>query len=487
MKYLNIKLLSTISSLTIASSTYSQSFQFNDRSFFYQNNTLYVRQTPQSSQFQVDTSVITAKPSNANQDLQIISTFLSNNGFSIIRKASTGFMDIRVPQTNNYEESLRLLQNSGYFSIVEENTIGYYALTPNDTEYGLQWHLPQISAESAWNLNTGSSDIVVAVLDSGTEFTHSDLGEGTDGFNIFWHNPGEDAWSDPTNPSTGNGVDDDGNGYTDDWIGYNFDLGNNNPTGTFFHGTAVAGVVAAKTNNNNGVAGIAGGNNSKGTSIMIGNVGNTAPNSSVLDDAILYAAANGANIVQLSLSVGQSSAIDAAITEAYVNQGLLIINAAGNSGASSVGYPASNPLVMAIGASNTSDQKASFSQYGTDLEVSAPGTNIRTTDLSNSYTTTSGTSFSAPLTSGVASLVWGRHPSLSNAQVREILQDSADKVGGYDYNQDPGDPGRSLEMGYGRINAHSALVLSDAYVTPIINLIFKNGFEGDIIFANGFE
>lgn len=487
MKQTDIKLLAIISGLTFTTSIFSQSFEFNNKLFHYENNILYVRQNSQNTQFQVDTEVITVKPLNANQDTQLIHYFLSENNFIILRKASTGFIDIKIPQTSSFEDSFLMLQNSGYFSIVEENTIGYYTLTPNDPEYVTQWHLPIVQAEAAWDMNSGSQNIVVAVLDSGTEFTHSDLGNGSDAFNIFWHNPGEDAWSDPNDPSTGNGLDDDGNGYVDDWIGYNFDLDNNNPSGSFYHGTAVAGVTAAKTNNSNGVAGVAGGNNSKGTSIMIGNVGNTAPNGSVLDDAILYAAANGANIVQLSLSVGQNSAIDAAITEAYVNQGLLVINAAGNSGAASVGYPASNPMVMAIGASTPSDLKASFSQYGPDLEVSAPGTNIRTTDLSNSYTTTSGTSFSAPLTSGIASLIWGRHPSLTNDQVREILQDSADKVGGYDYNQDPLDPGRSLEMGYGRVNAHTALTLSDTYVTPVVNLIFKNGFESDIIFENGFE
>ena len=170
-----------------------------------------------------------------------------------------------------------------------------------------------------------------------------------------------------------------------------------------------------------------------------------------------------------------------------MNQGLLVINAAGNSGAASVGYPASHPNVMAIGASNQSDSKASFSQYGVDLEVSAPGVDMVTTDLNNNYLSTAGTSFSAPLTSGIASLVMSRQPSLTNEQVRTILHDSADKVGGYDYNHDVTDPGHSLEMGYGRVNALAAIQMADAMGQP--DPVFKNGFEAeiDLIFANGFE
>lgn len=460
-------------------------FHFDGKSFILENNVLMVRAGSQQPIFEVNTAVITVKPRHGYQQNQL-NNFYQQNGFQVLRTASTGFVDIQISGASDFQSTLLNLADSGLFSVVEANTYGRYTFVPNDTEYGSQWHLPQVDAPDAWDLNSGSASVVVAVLDSGTEFNHEDLGTGSDAFDSIWRNPGEDAWSDPTDPSTGNGIDDDNNGYVDDWKGYDFDSGDNDGSGSYFHGTAVAGVVAAKTNNDLGVAGVAGGNNSTGVSIMIANVGNNAPNGAVLDDAILYAAENGARIVQLSLSLGPSAAIDAAIDEAYNLHDVLVINAAGNSGATTVGYPASHENVMAIGASNQSDQKVSFSQYGDDLEVAAPGVSIRTTTIGNTYVTTQGTSFSAPLTSGIAGLIFSHNSSLTNAQVREILQNSADKVGGYNYNHDINYPGRSFEMGYGRVNAYSALLLAETYV-QLPNFLFKDGFEGDVIFVNGFE
>ena len=485
-------IINSFFSLLILTSVFSahaeQQFSFNyaGKDYFLDEDTLWATEPDNGEQFKVNTRVITAKAAPQFNSVQI-NSYLQQNNLEILRTAITGYSDIQLTENAIYKDVLFSLKNSGLFSVVEPTTFGRYLLIPNDSQYPAQWHLPQVSAEAAWDLTTGNSSIAVAVLDSGVEFIHSDLGTGSDTYNNIWINPGEDAWSDPEDPNTGNNIDDDNNGFIDDWKGWDFDNNDNNGSGAFFHGTAVAGVVAAKTNNSNGVAGIAGGNNNKGTSIMIGNVGNNAPNGSVLDDAILYAAANGARIIQMSLSVGTSQAIDDAIAEAYVNQGLLVINAAGNSGAASVGYPASHPNVMAIGASNQSDSKASFSQYGVDLEVSAPGVDMVTTDLNNNYLSTAGTSFSAPLTSGIASLVMSRQPSLTNEQVRTILHDSADKVGGYDYNHDVTDPGHSLEMGYGRVNALAAIQMADAMGQP--DPVFKNGFEAeiDLIFANGFE
>lgn len=483
--YLSLGLiLFTITQSGLAEQQFSFNYQDND--YFLDEGVLWRTEADGGQQFRVNTQVITVKAA-ARSDAAQISSFLHNNKLKLLRTAITGYSDIELASNANYRDVLFTLKNSGLFSVVESNTYGKYLFVPNDSQYPAQWHLPQVSAEAAWDLTAGSTSVAVAVLDSGVEFSHSDLGTGADNYNNIWINPGEDAWSDPGNPNTGNGIDDDNNGFVDDWKGWDFDNNDNNGSGAFFHGTAVAGVLAAKTNNSNGVAGVAGGNNSPGISIMIGNVGNNAPNGAVLDDAILYAAANGARIIQMSLSVGNSQALDDAIVEAYVNQGLLVINAAGNGGTANVSYPASLANVMAIGASDQNDMKVGFSQFGPDLEVSAPGVAITTTDLNNNYLSTAGTSFSAPLTSGVAALVMSRQPSLSNVQVRSILHDSADKVGGYDYNHDANNPGHSLEMGFGRVNALAAIQLADSMAGP--QVIFANGFEAipDLIFANGFE
>jgi len=461
------------------------SFSYEGKSYFVQSSGIRVLEKDQVTEFEVNTKVISVKPKSTYQSAEV-NNYLSQQNLTVLRVASTGFMDIDVSSRGDFQTVLFELVNSGLFDVVEPTTYGRYGFVPNDTQYASQWHLPQVHAPDAWDLTSGAASVVVAVLDSGTEFTHDDLGSGSDGYQNVWLNAGEDAWSDPDDPTTGNGIDDDGNGFVDDWKGYNFDLGTNDSSGLFYHGTAVAGMVAAKTNNNLGVAGVAGGNNSAGVSIMIGNIGVNSPNGSVLDDAILYAAAQGARIVQMSLTVGSSAAIDAAIDDVYNNHGVLVVNAAGNSATNFVGYPASHPNVMAVGATNQVDSKVSFSQYGPNLEIAAPGVDMLMPTTGNGYTTSDGTSFSAPLVSGVAGLVFSRHPTLSNIQVREILIQSADKVGGYDYNHDLSDPGRSLELGYGRVNAESALLLSDLYA-PFNGLIFKDGFEGDVIFVDGFE
>ncbi|MEZ5330807.1 MAG: S8 family serine peptidase [Thermoanaerobaculia bacterium] len=379
-------------------------------------------------------------------------------------------MDVEIAEGRDVLDAVAAFAARPEIAVAEANTFGAYALIPNDTLYGSEWHLPQMQVDDAWDVTTGSTQIVVAVLDSGTEFTHEDLGLGVDGYRNVWLNPGEDAWSDPTNPATGNGVDDDGNGFIDDWQGWDFNNGNNDPAGTFFHGTAVAGVISAKTNNNRGVAGVAGGNGAPGVKVLLAGVGDSAPNGAILDDAILYAADSGARIIQLSLTVGQSSAIDAALAMAYDTFGLTIICSSGNGGTSSVGYPSSDSHVMAIGSTGMTDQKSSFSQYGVLLELAAPGEGIWMLDLNDGYGPSSGTSFSSPNTSGTAALVLSLAPTMTNAQLRQLLHDTAAKVGGYNYNWNPGMPGHSMELGYGRVDALAAV---QAVQAPI----FEDGFE----------
>ncbi len=416
----------------------------------------WVQHDPNGRSYAVDPEVITVKfagdATRAAQD-----QLHARLGTHEMRRASTGFVDIRLGRGQDVMAVLDAYRQSGMVEIAEPNTIGTYTLVPNDTSYGSLWWHPIVSTPTAWDSETGDPSVIVAVLDSGTEFTHSDLGLGSDGYQNVWENAGEDAWADPTNPNTGNGIDDDGNGFVDDWKGYDFSSGNNNSGGVFFHGTAVAGVTAAKTNNGLGVAGVAGGFGGPGARVMIAGVGDNFPNGAAIDDAVLYAADNGARVVQLSLTVGASAAIDAAFQSAVNSVDMLIVCAAGNAGSSSVAYPSSNPNVIAVGASDESDSKASFSNFGTALEVAAPGTSIFALDLGNSYGTTSGTSFSAPLVSGVIALMLSSNPALTGAEVRQALHDTADKVGGYDYNWNAGMPGHSREMGYGRVNAAAAV------------------------------
>ena len=392
-------------------------------------------------------------------------------GGEVLRRARTGFIDVEIEAGTDVLDATLAYLSSDLIEIAEPNTFGQYLIVPDDPSYGSQYHLPIMSAEEVWDVTTGDPSVVVAILDSGTDFTHEDLGTGGDAYQNIWLNSGEDAWSNPDNPASGNGIDDDNHGYIDDWKGWDFNHNTNDSRGTNFHGTAVAGATGAKTNNATGVAGIAGGWNAPGALLMIGGVGDSAPNGSILDDAILYAGENGAQVVQMSLTVGPSSAIDAAIQMVYDTYNMVVICASGNGFSPAVSYPSSNPNVIAVGATDASDLKASFSNHGPDLDVSAPGVGILMPDLNDSYISSSGTSFAAPLASGVVALMLSVNPNLTNDEVRQILRDTADKVGGYDYNWNASMPGHSFELGYGRVNADAAVAAADN------GSIFADGFE----------
>jgi subtilisin family serine protease len=399
--------------------------------------------------FDVDTATVTIKM----RDIQN-----TNDEYKVIRKNKLGFVDIQVPGKKSIEEFMNILSRDSSIEKIIISTFGKYHFTPNDPYLSSQWHLPVINAFNAWDVTTGSSDVIVSILDSGTDWMHPDLGIGSDTYQNIYLNPGEDVWTNQNDPTTGNGIDDDNNGLIDDWKGWNYADNSNNSKTTVFHGTFVAGIVSAKTNNNHGIAGVAGGNDHSGVKLLPYCVGIDAPISSILDDAIIDAVDNGAKIIQFSLSVSQSTDIDNAIQYA-INNNVIIVCASGNYSSSSVSYPASNPNVIAVGATDQNNQRANFSNYGSQLNIVAPGVDIYSTTLNNSYTTSSGTSFSSPQVSGVAALVLSVNPTLTGQQVRDIIESTAQKVGGYNYQTDPNHPNGTWnnEMGYGMVDAYAAV------------------------------
>ena len=445
----------------------TETFNFNGKEYS-RDNGVWREAGRNGASFQVNPEIITVKfvDGASRSDEEAVHQTL---GGTVIRKAITGFMDVRIKTPGDVMDAARAYNTHEKVAIAELNTFGSYTIIPDDTSYSSQWCFPIMEGPSAWDMQTGSPDVFVAILDSGTEFSHEDMGMGPDGYQNVWLNSGEDAWSDPNNPNTGNGIDDDNNGYIDDWKGYDFSNNNNNSAGTFFHGTHVGGIVAAKTNNNLGMAGVAGGWGAPGSKLMICGVGDSGPDGSVLDDAVLYALAHGAKVVQMSLTVGQSAANDAAFQLA-VDNGMLVVCASGNNSSTTIGYPSSNMNVMSVGSTNESDLRSSFSNHGAQLEISAPGSNIFSTDLNSGYGTSSGTSFAAPIVSGVAALLFSAQPGITGNEIRQILKDTADKVGGYNYNWDPGMPGHSFELGYGRVNPFAALgsLGTDLYIRDSI-------------------
>jgi subtilisin family serine protease len=320
-----------------------------------------------------------------------------------IRKNSLGIVDLFVPDKIDLVTACAIIDGTGLVRYAEVATRGAYAATQTDPLYGDQWALnntgqsggtpgADIDAERAWDLTAGDPSVIVAILDSGTDVDHEDLAAGV------WHNDGE-------NPT--NGVDDDGNGYVDDWEGWDFENNNNDPRSGSSHGTFVTGIVNAAGSNGVGVAGIAGGRGGPGVRGMALGIGSSAPNAAVLDDAIVYAADNGARVITISVAIGQTQAIDDALDYAYNVKDVFIDCAAGNA-SSAVAYPATRPEVVAVAATNDDDARTWFSNLGPEIEVAAPGEGLLSTTPGDNYTTDAGTSFSAPYVAGLAGLIRGR-------------------------------------------------------------------------------
>jgi len=318
-------------------------------------------------------------------------------------------------------------------------------IIPNDPEYPNLWGLhntgqsnfnatagADISAEEAWEITTGSRDIVVAVLDSGIDYTHIDLADN------IWTNEKE---------IPGNGIDDDGNGYVDDVHGWNFQGKNNTPVDENGHGTHCAGIIGAVGNNNIGVTGV-----NWHVRIMPLRFMNNTGNGYISDavSAILYANQMGADVISCSWSGTEYSQ---ALKDAITASPAVVVCAAGN-GASNDDldqvFPAtfSSSNMITVAASDSNDKLASFSNYGlSSVNIAAPGVEIASTYPGNRYAYMSGTSMATPYVAGVAALLKAADPSLSNIQIRDTILSSVDPIGNLSGKISSG----------GRLNAYHAL------------------------------
>lgn len=298
-----------------------------------------------------------------------------------------------------------------------------------DPLFSQQTSLSQVRAPQAWDITTGA-DTVIAVIDTGVALNHDDL------VGRFWVNSRE---------VPDNHVDDDNNGYIDDVNGYNFYQNNNDISDQNGHGTAIAGIIAAQANNGKGIAGI-----NWNAKLMVlkalnslggGEYGNVA-------SAIRYAANNGARVINMSFgtyvdSLDLEQAVDYAI-----NKGVTISAAAGNNSKNQLLYPAAYANVIAVGAVDSSGYRTSFSNYGTNLDVMAPGMNIPSANYvsHDAYISNSGTSFAAAHVTGLVSLMLARNANLTPAQVEAIIKSTATPRG------------NSTEYGSGVIDMPAALL-----------------------------
>jgi len=344
------------------------------------------------------------------------------------------------------------------------------------------WGILKIGAVSAWDTSKGDG-IVVAIVDTGLDYNHPDIAANV------WTNPGEIA---------GNGIDDDRNGFIDDVRGWDFvgasylnPTQSNDPIDHQGHGTHVAGTIAAVGNNGVGVIGVAW--HARVMPVKALDDHGQGPESA-LAPAIMYAANNGADIISASWGgPSPSQSIAEAIDYSY-NLGVVFVAAAGNSSEDALNfYPAANPEVITVAATDPFDNLASFSNFGSKIDVAAPGVDILSlqangtnlgTQVAPGYTRASGTSMAAPHVSGLAALILSQHPTYTNEDVRQVLRNST---------VDLGTAGFDLKFGYGRIDASNALgvpavlearILSPSGNTQLIAPTVVSGFARGSTFTS---
>lgn len=391
-----------------------------------------------------------------------------NNQIIIKFKGSDRLSIIKITDDYNFDKTLEELNNRDDVDYAEPNFIYEASIIPSDKYYGRQWYLEKIQAVKTWDQVREADDFVIAIIDSGVQISHPDLKDN------IWQNSKE---------IPDNKIDDDNNGFIDDINGWDFVNSVSDPAPKFkegftdagiLHGTIVAGVAAASGNNATGVTGV-----TWRAKIMplkvLGDAGEG--NTGDVVKAIDYAIKNGAEVINLSfVGFGFSKSLEAAIKRAY-EAGVIVVAAAGNEQEMGNGYsldetpmyPACHDgsdgvnRVIGVAASDTIDQKASFSSYGFKcVDITAPGISIFSTSVYspehqykgisfdqyyNGYW--SGTSMATPMVSGAIALIEEANPRLNKVNVINVLLETADNINKLN-------PNYLNQLGSGRLNIYNA-------------------------------
>jgi subtilisin family serine protease len=376
------------------------------------------------------------------KDFKLVGT---RQKFSCNDERNTSLSSIVEIKYSSKEDPVKVaetIRQSGEVVWAEPHYVYTTDFTPDDELYNDQWSLEAISAASAWDITKGDKKVIIAIVDTGVDWDHPDLAAH------IWKNMKE---------IPGNGIDDDKNGFVDDVNGWDFGGLEGNPDNNPMedrpdHGTHVAGIAGAVSDNGVGVASI-------GYSVTIMPVKTTmdgyrgptgGPYIVYGFEGIIYAADNGANIINCSWGGDDYSEAGREAIEYATSKGALVIAAAGNNSSGGKYYPACYDGVFSVASTNKGDIKSDFSNYGELIGVSAPGKSIKSTWQDNTYEVFSGTSMAAPLVAGLAGLVKSLHPDYTPLQIAQQIRVNADNI-------DNLNPGYEYMLGTGRINAYKAL------------------------------
>ncbi|HEY9841260.1 MAG TPA: S8 family peptidase [Candidatus Obscuribacterales bacterium] len=362
------------------------------------------------------------------------SSSLSRIGAQRVRtlgSAASGMEVVQIPAGQNVAAAVQTLEQNPAIEFAEPvftipfpkvlreggNDAGPAPATyPNDSMFAKQYSHRVTNSQAGWELTKGSPRVLIGVVDSGVDVTHPDLrAKIVDTFNSA-----------------------DNNKDVKDFVG---------------HGTHVAGIASAMTNNGMGVAGVAPECGILAVKVASGDSG--YPSTEGIANGVMWAADHGAQVINLSLGSRQESK---AITDAVkyaLSKNVTVVAATGNDGGRVMSYPAAVPGVVAVGATDSKDARARYSNYGPWVSVTAPGSDILSTFPLNTnligqteYGQISGTSMATPFVTGLAALIRSKYPTMPQVMVKQVLESSTD---------DKGKPGFDEEYGHGRVNVAKAL------------------------------
>jgi subtilisin family serine protease len=399
---------------------------------------------------------------------KVMNVFRVNSTKTFLQKNNTGtgldkIIIMKYDSNDDPNFVASQLKSTGEIEWAEPKFMYHIDYTPNDPSYSTQFSLAKISAASAWDITTGDTSVVIGIVDTGVDWPHPDLAA-----NIFRN------WLET--PGVAN--DADHNGYIDDYHGWDFGgldgTPDNNPMEDRpDHGTHVAGIASAVTNNGVGVASI-------GYKCKILPVKTSQDN--VRDDlgnalisfgfeGIVYAADMHSRVINCSWGGAGYSLLGQDAIDYALSKGAVVVCAAGNDNSSETFYPANYNGVLSAASVESNDTKSSYSNYGHGIGVCAPGTGIISTWQPDTYAIASGTSMASPLTAGVCALVASKFPNYTAEQIREQVRVNCDDISSLNtsYNN---------MLGKGRINAYNSVNNTNSKSSRAIKVTFSDEAPG---------